>query len=50
MVGIYLKEKSWLNVLFGFAIIKNIDKKNILISRNYRFFIMVDLVLSLEND
>lgn len=50
MVGIYLKEKDWLDVPFESTMIKNIDEKKIIINRNYKFFVLVDLVLFLGND
>lgn len=50
MVGVYLKGKDWLSASFGLAITKDIDKKKIIISRDCEFFVIVDLILSLEND
>lgn len=35
---------------FELEMTKDFDGKKIIISRDYRFFVMVDLVLSLEND
>lgn len=50
MIRIYLKKKGGLNTLFRLAIMKNIDKKKIIISKNCRFFIAIDSILSLENN
>lgn len=50
MVRVYLKKKDWLDMPFRSTMTKNIDKKKIMISRNCRFFIIVDLVSSLGND
>lgn len=50
MDEIYLKKKSWLDAPLGLVTIKDTNEKKIIINKNCKFFVVVDLILFLGND